>query len=72
MERRELLKGLLEFRSELHRIGLVDGIQWLDGSFIENVEEIEGRHPKDIDVVTFLFKFPDKFSPSPDDARLFE
>ena len=30
------------------------GFQWLGGSFVENIEVLEGRDPGDIDVVTFL------------------
>jgi len=33
---------------------LTDGFQWLDGSFVENVEAHLGRPPNDIDVVTFF------------------
>ena len=54
-ERRRLLRGLLDFRAELHNAGLVRGFQWIDGSFVENIEDIEGRSPRDIDVVTFLY-----------------
>ncbi|MCF5221032.1 hypothetical protein GIW34_22655, partial [Pseudomonas syringae] len=34
-------------------MGIVSGIQWLNGSFMENVEMLEGRPPNDMDVVTF-------------------
>ncbi len=34
-------------------VGMVAGFQWLDGSFLEQVERIEGRPPNDVDVVTF-------------------
>ena len=53
-ERRAILLGLLRYRAALHRLGLAVGFQWLDGSFVEDVETIEGRAPRDIDVVTFL------------------
>jgi hypothetical protein len=52
-ERRTVLDGLLRYRAELHAAGLVAGFQWLDGSFLEHVERIEGRAPRDVDVVTF-------------------
>lgn len=55
IERRQLLTGLLDFRAELHNAGLVRGFQWIDGSFVENIEEIENRTPRDIDVVTFFY-----------------
>lgn len=56
--RHDILMGLLDFRAALHDLGLVRGFQWLDGSFLENVEIIESRPPRDIDVVTF-FHMPD-------------
>jgi len=34
-------------------IGITQGFQWLDGSFLENIEVSEGRDPRDLDVVTF-------------------
>lgn len=52
-DRQAILTGLLDFRQALHAIGLVQGFQWLDGSFLENVEATEKRAPRDIDVVTF-------------------
>ena len=51
--RRRLLRGLLDYRAHLHQAGLVDGFQWINGSFIENVERHSGRPPGDVDVVTF-------------------
>ena len=57
--RRRLLTGLLDYRAELHKAGLMCGFQWIDGSFIENIEESEQRRPKDVDLVTF-FHIPDK------------
>lgn len=54
LDRCHILKGYLAHRGELHRIGLTKGFQWVDGSFTENIELIEGRQPNDIDVVTFL------------------
>ncbi|KPZ34759.1 hypothetical protein AN901_204072 [Pseudomonas syringae pv. theae] len=53
LERCEVLEGFLSHRSEMHRMGIVSGIQWLDGSFMENVEMLENRPPNDMDVVTF-------------------
>ncbi|EQM69549.1 hypothetical protein L682_01095 [Aquipseudomonas alcaligenes OT 69] len=53
LERCDILSGFLRHRSEIHRIGIVSGLQWLDGSFMEDVELLEGRAPNDIDVVTF-------------------
>ena len=53
-ERRDLLSGLLNFRAELHEVGLIRGFQWVNGSFVEHVEETDDRPPNDIDVVTFF------------------
>jgi hypothetical protein len=52
-ERRAVLDGYLRYRRVLHAAGLIKGFQWLDGSFLEHVEMIEGRSPNDMDVVTF-------------------
>lgn len=52
-ERRAILRGFLAYRAELHAVGLTQGFQWLDGSFAEQIELLEDRSPKDIDVVTF-------------------
>ena len=53
-ERRQVLLGFLDYRAALHGMGLVNGFQWLDGSFLEQVEALEGRPPRDMDVVTFF------------------
>ena len=53
VERRTVLDGLLRYRAALHGSGVVQGFQWLDGSFLEHVEVTEGRAPNDVDVVTF-------------------
>lgn len=52
-QRIEILKGLLSFRAELTAQGVVNGFQYLDGSFLENIEVSENRPPNDIDIVTF-------------------
>lgn len=52
--RRHILDGLLRFRAALHTNGYRAGFQWLDGSFVENIEVIESRAPKDVDVVSFV------------------
>ena len=51
--RADLLKGLLGYREALRNIGVTQGFQWFDGSFVEDVEQSRGRPPADIDVVTF-------------------
>ena len=56
-KRGEILKGFLAFRQALAAVGIADGLQWLNGSFSEQIEMREGRDPRDLDVVTF-FKRP--------------
>jgi hypothetical protein len=45
------------------------GFQWLDGSFLEDVETLEHRPPRDIDVVTFLHT-PANVEPSTTDLAV--
>jgi hypothetical protein len=52
-ERVAILDGLLRYRAQLHATGLTVGFQWIDGSFLENIEIIESRAPNDVDIVTF-------------------
>jgi len=52
-ERIEIMEGFLRYRQLLHAAGIVAGFQWLDGSFLEDVEMIRTAPPKDIDVTTF-------------------
>jgi hypothetical protein len=52
-ERRRILRGWLSYRAELASIGIAQGFQWIDGSFMEDIETLEARPPGDIDVVTF-------------------
>lgn len=49
----EILQGLLDFRQELVKHGIT-GFQWICGSFVEFVEYLEQRDPKDVDVGTFI------------------
>jgi hypothetical protein len=53
-ERRSILMGLLEYRQALRDAGVLTGFQWLNGSFVEDIEAREKRPPHDVDVVTFL------------------
>lgn len=57
-ERRDIFLGLLEYRQRLQAIGFADGVQWLSGSFMEDIETLERRSPKDVDVVTFCHRPP--------------
>lgn len=57
-ERRAILRGLLDYRDALRReLALGAAIQWLDGSFVEDVESAETRPPGDVDVLT-IANFP--------------
>ena len=53
-ERRLLLKGLLAYRELLRTLGYTAGVQFINGSFVEDVEARESRAPGDIDVFSFL------------------
>jgi hypothetical protein len=55
-ERTGILNGLLTYRTQLVAAGIDNGFQWLDGSFVEDIEAIEGRPPADVDVVTFAHR----------------
>lgn len=57
-ERIAILKGFVSFRLEFLKYGVQCGYQWIDGSFVENVEVLQSRAPHDIDVVT-MFALPD-------------
>ena len=53
----EILDGFLRYRSGLHALGFVEGAQWIDGSFLEQVEKhrADGKSPGppgDVDVVS--------------------
>lgn len=56
-ERRAILEKFLDFRDRLRGEGLTNGFQWLDGSFLENIEAQENRAPRDIDVVTVYWGY---------------
>lgn len=62
--RARLLLGLNEYRRHLLSGGFISGMQWIDGSFLENVEAKRGRPPSDIDVVT-LFNRPIRYQAQP-------
>lgn len=52
----KILKGFLEYRLFLHGLGITEGFQWVNGSFVEDKERRRGEPPKDIDVVTYFRK----------------
>ncbi len=53
-KRIRILRGLLSYRAELEARGISTGFQWLDGSFMEHKEVLQGAAPNDVDVVTFF------------------
>ncbi len=55
-ERIAILRGLLAYRAALAGIGIVNGSQWIDGSFVEDCETIWNRPPSDVDIVTFAYR----------------
>lgn len=62
--RRQLLRNLIAYRALLAQGGYVGGIQFIDGSFVENVEVLESRNPGDIDVFSIL-NAPPKYLTDP-------
>ncbi|MDQ3035099.1 MAG: hypothetical protein M3Y87_22020 [Myxococcota bacterium] len=49
---------MIELRTFLRvDLGLSEAVQWIDGSFVEDVEHSEGRAPRDVDVLT-IAAFP--------------
>lgn len=52
--RQQLLRNLIAYRALLAQGGYVGGIQFIDGSFVENVEALGSRNPGDIDVFSIL------------------
>lgn len=48
--RQDILRRWLMHRGDLRAIGIVQGFQWLDGSFLENKE------PNDLDTVSFVYR----------------
>jgi hypothetical protein len=65
--RTTIFQGYLLHRRVLAGLGFVQGFQWLSGSYMETIEVIEGRAPRDIDVVTFFV--PPAICPTPADLR---
>jgi hypothetical protein len=56
--RKEIFRGLLAYRQQLSGIGLQVGFQWLSGSFMEDIEGLEARSPKDVDIGRFSIDHP--------------
>lgn len=60
-ERIVILRGFLAFRDRLTNEGLVNGYQWLDGSFLEDIERSESRPPNDLDLLTIYWGYDHAF-----------
>jgi hypothetical protein len=60
-ERKQILSRFLDFRELLVKEGLTQGFQWLDGSFLQDIETIENRPPRDLDVVTVFWGYDLEF-----------
>jgi hypothetical protein len=56
-ERKNILQKFINFRHELRVHGLLNGYQWIDGSFVEDVETRENRSPNDLDVLTIYWGY---------------
>jgi len=52
-ERIDILRKFISFRERMIANNIVHGFQWLDGSFLQNIEKSEIRAPNDLDLVTF-------------------
>ena len=64
-ERKRILAGWLKYRVELRQLGIVNGFQWLGGSFMEDKERIRGTAPDDLDMMVF-FRRPDAYKSDAD------
>lgn len=53
-QRRQLLRNLIAYRELLASEGYQNGVQFIDGSFVENIEGSANRSPDDIDVFSIL------------------
>ena len=62
--RRQLLRNLIAYRALLAQDDYLSGIQFIDGSFVENVELTASRPPGDIDVFSLL-NAPAKYLSNP-------
>lgn len=51
--RKNILIGFISYRTELKKLGFTQGFQWIDGSFVEDIENNQQRPPNDIDIITF-------------------
>lgn len=49
----KILRNFISFRERMAAHNIINGFQWLDGSFLQNIEQSDGRPPNDLDLVTF-------------------
>lgn len=54
--RPDIVRGLIDYRAALRAVGVSSGFQWIDGSFVEDIENNQGRPPNDVDTVTFALR----------------
>ncbi|MGE3643778.1 MAG: hypothetical protein AB7F96_07970 [Beijerinckiaceae bacterium] len=62
--RRLLLRNLIGYRALIASDDFVNGVQFVNGSFVEDIEATERRQPNDIDVFSILTP-PAKYVSSP-------
>lgn len=55
-DRINILTGFIAYRDALRKFGFLNGFQWVNGSFLEDVETKLHRSPNDIDIVTFSYR----------------
>lgn len=62
--RKTLLRNLIAYRALIASDGYLNGLQFVDGSFVEDIETTESRDPRDIDVFSILVP-PAKYQADP-------
>lgn len=55
-DRKKILLGFLEYRANLRNLGIIEGFNWVDGSFLEDIEKTDKRSPRDLDLVTIFIR----------------
>ena len=65
-----LIHNLINYRNALYDAGITEGFQWINGSFVEHVENRPRKgkppRPNDIDIVTF-YHLPGEQTPETED-----
>lgn len=62
--RKQLLRNLIAYRNLISSGGFTTGLQFIDGSFVEDIEKHSHREPRDIDVFSLL-NLPAQYANSP-------